>query len=57
LLKAKEEKKMRKYYKCDKVEYLAKNCRSEQKMKNRSIQKESDKKDNNKQESFIEGSE
>jgi len=48
---------MRKYYKCDKVEYLAKNCRSEQKMKNRSIQKESDKEDNNKQESFIEGSE
>jgi len=57
LLKAKEEKKMRKYYKCDKVEHLAKNCRSEQKMKNRSIQKESDKEDNNKQESFIEGSE
>ena len=48
---------MRKCYKCNKVEYIAKDCWAEQKIKNRSIQKESDKdkgKDD-KQEGFAEG--
>ena len=35
--------------------HLAKNCRSRQKIKNRSIQEESDKEDSNKEESFIKG--
>ena len=35
--KLKKEKKTRKCYKCDKVRYLAKNHRSEQKIKNKSI--------------------
>ena len=41
--------------KYDKVRYLAKNYRSEQMMKNRSIQKESDDEDSNKEESFVRG--
>jgi len=39
---------MRKYYKYDKVEYLAKDCKSGQKMKNRSVKEESDNEENNK---------
>ena len=46
-------KKTRKCYKCDKVEYLVKNCRLGYKMKNRSIKKELDKKDNNKKKGFV----
>ena len=53
--KPKKDKKMRKCYKYNKVEHLAKDCRLEQKIKNRSIQEESDKKYNNKQESFVKG--
>jgi len=41
-------KKTRKCDKYNKVEHLTKDYGSEQKMKNRSIQKESDKKDNDK---------
>jgi len=36
--KPKKENKTKNNYKYDKVGYLVKNCRSEQKMKNRSIQ-------------------
>ena len=45
---------MRKCYKCDKVEYLAKYHRSGQRMKNRSVQEESDEEDD-KQEGFVKG--
>ena len=48
--KPKKERKIRKSYKYDKVEYLAKDYRSGQKKKNRSIQKESDEENNDKQE-------
>ena len=51
--KLKKEKETRKCYKYDKVGYFTKNCRLEQKMKNRSIQKESDKEDNNKEKCFV----
>jgi len=56
--KPKKEKVTRKYYKCDKVGHLAKDCRSKQKMKIRRNQEESDKSDeekNNKKKSFVEG--
>jgi len=43
--KPKKEKKTRKYYKYDKVRYLVKNYRSEQ--------KKSDKEDNNRKKSFV----
>jgi len=39
------------------VEYITKNCRLEQKIKNHSIQEETDDEKNNKQESFGEGPE
>ena len=55
--KLKKEKETRKCYKYDKVGYFTKNCRLEQKMKNRSIQKESDKEDSDKEKSFVGGSE
>ena len=42
-------------YKYNKVRYLAKNYRSGQKIKNRSIQEESNKKDNNKKKGFFRG--
>ena len=38
-------------------EHLTKDCRSEQKMKNKSIQENLDKEDNEKQEDFVGGSE
>ena len=47
----------RKYYKCDKVRHFAKDCRSGQKMKNKSIQEDSDKENDNKQECFVRDSE
>ena len=49
---------MRKCYKYDKVGYLAKDCRSKQKMKIRRNQEELDKSDeeeNDKKESFVKG--
>ena len=49
--KLKKEKKTRKCYKCDKVRYHTKNYRSEQKIKNKSIQKELD--NNDKEVGFI----
>ena len=39
------------------MEHLAKNCRLGQNMKNKSVQEDSDKENNDKQESFVEGSE
>jgi len=45
----------RKYYKYNKVEHFTKNCKLGQKMKNRSMQKESDKKDSNKEKGFVRG--
>ena len=44
-----------KYCKYNKVGHLTKNCRSEQKIKNKSIQEETDKKDNDKEKSFVKG--
>jgi len=43
--KPKKEKETRKCYKCNKIGHLIKNYRSGQKMKNRSIQNESDNED------------
>jgi len=51
----KKNKETRKCYKCDKVEYLAKDCRSGQKIKIRRSQEDSDKEDNDKKEGFVEG--
>jgi len=50
-----EERKTKKSYKCNKVRYLIKNCRLEQKMKNRTIWRESDKKYNDKEKCFARG--
>ena len=55
--RSKREKETRKYYKCNKVRYFTKDCRSGQKMKNKSVQEDSDKESNNKQECFVRGSE
>ena len=51
--KLKKEKEIRKYYKYNKVGYLEKDCRSEQNIKNRSIQKDLDNDNNDEQESFV----
>ena len=53
--KPKRERETRKYCKYNKVRYFAKGCRSGQKMKNKSVQEDSDKESNNKQECFIRG--
>ena len=56
--KLKKDKETRKYYKCDKVGHIAKDCRSKQKMKIRRNQEESDKLDkeeDNKKKSFVKG--
>ena len=56
--KPKKEKEMRKYYKCNKVGHLAKDCRSKQTMKIRRNQDEADKSDkekNNKKKGFVKG--
>jgi len=55
--KSKKEKETRKCYKYDKVGHPIKNCRLGQKMKNRSVQKESEnEEDNDKEKGFFEGS-
>jgi len=48
---------MRKCYKYDKVEHLAKDCRPGQNLKIRRNQEDSDKEDDNKKEDFVKGSE
>jgi len=53
--KPKKEQNTRKCYKCDKVEYIAKDYRTEQNMKNQSIQEETDDKKDEKQKGFREG--
>jgi len=50
-----KEKKTRKYYKCNKVRYFTKDCRPGQKMKNRSVQENSDDEDSNKEKGFVRG--
>ena len=51
----KKEQDMRKCYKCDKVGHITKDCRSEQKIKNWSIQEELDEEKDNKQKDFAKG--
>jgi len=46
---------MRRCYKCDKVEYLAKDCRSGQKINIRRNQEDLDKENNDKKEVFVKG--
>jgi len=56
--KPKKDKEIRKCYKCDKIRYLVKNCRSKQKIKIRRIQEEADELDeeeDNKKRDFVEG--
>ena len=53
----KKDKETRRCYKCDKIGHLVKDCRSGQKMKNRSVQKESDEENDTKQEGFVKDSE
>ena len=56
--KPKEEKETRKWYRYNKIGYLVKDCRLEKRMKNWSIQKDSDDKDkenNNKEGGFVKG--
>jgi len=55
--KLKKEQNTKKYYKYDKMEHIVKDCGLEQKIKNHSIQKETDDENNNKQESFNKGPE
>ena len=55
--KPKKEKDIRKYYKYNKIEYITKDYRSEQKIKNHSIQEESDNDKDDKQKNFGEGPE
>ena len=43
---------MRKCFKCDKEGYIAKDCKGTQSMKKQKIQKESDDKDKEKEQSF-----
>ena len=54
--KLKKERAMKKCYKCDKVGHLAKNCRAGQKIKNRSVQENSEdknKKNNDREVGFV----
>lgn len=53
--RSKRKRNTRKCYKYDKVEYLARDYRTGQKIKNRSIEKNSNEETNNKQESFVGG--
>ena len=55
--KPKKKRKARKYYKCDKTKHIARDCRTGQKMKNRSVQEESNNEESDKKTSFVKGSE
>ena len=48
----KKEQETRTYFKCDKKEHIAKNCKSKQTMKTRKVQKESDDEEDQKEEGF-----
>ena len=48
---------MKKYYKCNKVRYVAKDYRLGQKMKNQSVQKEANNEKDDNQKNFVQGSE
>ena len=45
---------MRKYFKYNKEEHIAKDCKRKQMMKNRKVKKDSDNEDNKKEEGFSE---
>lgn len=52
----KKKKDIKKCYKCEKVEHIAKDCKIKQRIKNKSIQEESNNKENNdRKKCFIEG--
>ena len=51
----KKERDIRKCYKYKKVEYITKDCRTEQKIKNWSIQEDIDMENNNKKQGFGDG--
>jgi len=55
--RTKKDKETRRCYKCNKVGYMAKNYRSEWKMKIRRNQEDSDEEDNNNKKGFVKGSE
>ena len=55
--KPNKEKDTRKCYKCNKIRYIVKDCISEQKIKNCSVQDESNNKEDDKQKDFGEGPE
>ena len=55
--KPRKDKEMRKFYKCNRIVHLAKDCRLGQKMKIRSTQEENDKENDNNEEDFVKGSE
>ena len=55
--KPRKERKARKYYKYDKTRHIARDYRTGQKMKNRSVQEESDNEESNKETGFVKGSE
>ena len=55
--KPRKDKEMRKCYKCDRIGHMAKDYRSEQKMKIRSTQEENNKENDNNEEDFVKGSE
>ena len=54
--KLKKEQDTRKYYKYNKLRYIARDCQSGQKINSCSIQEKSDTKKNNKEQSFRDGS-
>ena len=48
----KKEQEMRKCFKCDKEEHIAKDCKGKQTMKNRKVKENSDDKDDKKEKGF-----
>ena len=50
--KPKKEKNTRKCYKCEQVEHIAKDYRTGQKIKNQSVQEETDEEKDNKEQGF-----